>query len=93
MAIRDDILEPAMTETRVSLRKLASKRAARGAIVAGLVNAIALVLRALLPTYTAVPSTWVMVLVALLAAGIAYLMSYTVVLKTACPAGERTASA
>ncbi len=43
---------------------------------------IALVLRALLPTYTTVPSTWVMVLVALFAAGIAYLMSYTAVLKT-----------
>ena len=47
-----------------------------------LVVAIALLLRVLLPTYTAVPSTWVVVLVALFAAGIAYLMSYTAVLKT-----------
>jgi hypothetical protein len=49
------------------------------------VLAIALLLRALLPTYTAIPSTWVTALVALFAAGIAYLMSYTVVLKTARP--------
>jgi len=47
-----------------------------------LVLAIALILRVLLPTYTAVPSAWVVVLVALFAAGIAYLMSYTAVLKT-----------
>jgi ABC-type multidrug transport system permease subunit len=53
-----------------------------------LVLAIALVLRAFVPTYTAIPPTWVVVLVALFAAGIAYLMSYTVVLKTARPATE-----
>jgi hypothetical protein len=48
-----------------------------------LVLAIALLLRVLLPTYTAVPPAWVVVLVALFAAGIAYLMSYTAVLKSA----------
>lgn len=48
-----------------------------------LVLIIALVLRALLPTYTTVPSTWVMVLVALFAAVIAYLMSYTAVMRVA----------
>jgi hypothetical protein len=58
-----------------------------------LVLAIALVLRVLLPTYTAIPSRWVIVLVALFAAGIAYLMSYTVVLKTAPQAGDRAAPA
>jgi hypothetical protein len=54
-----------------------------------LVLAIALVLRALLPTYTAIPSIWVVVLVALFAAGIAYLMSYTAVLRTAQGAKAR----
>jgi ABC-type multidrug transport system permease subunit len=58
-----------------------------------LVLAIALLLRVLLPTYTTVPSTWVVVLVALFAAGIAYLMSYTLVLKTARPIGDRAAPA
>jgi len=48
-----------------------------------LVLAIALILRALLPTYTSVPSTWVVLLVALFAAGIAYLMSYTAVMRVA----------
>jgi prepilin signal peptidase PulO-like enzyme (type II secretory pathway) len=53
-----------------------------------LVLAIALLLRVLLPTYTTVPSTWVVVLVALFGAGIAYLMSYRVVLKTIRQAGD-----
>lgn len=44
--------------------------------------AIALVLHALPPTYTTVPSAWGPVLVALFAAGVAYMMSYTAVLKT-----------
>lgn len=48
-----------------------------------LVLGIALILRALLPAYTSVPSTWVVVLVALFAAGIAYLMSYTAVMRVA----------
>jgi hypothetical protein len=54
-----------------------------------LVLAIALVLRALLPTYTSVPSTWVTVLVGLFAAGIAYLMSYTAVMRVAQLVEER----
>ena len=58
-----------------------------------LVLAIALLLRALLPTYTAIPSAWVTVLVAVFAAAIAYVMSYTAVLKTAQPAAGRAASA
>jgi len=58
-----------------------------------LVLGIALALRVLAPTYTVIPTAWVVALVALFAAGIAYLMSYTVVLKTARPGGERTASA
>jgi len=58
-----------------------------------LVLAIALLLRVLLPTYTVVPATWIVVLVALFAAGIAYLMSYTIVLKTTRQAGNRAAPA
>jgi prepilin signal peptidase PulO-like enzyme (type II secretory pathway) len=58
-----------------------------------LVLAIALLLRVLLPAYTALPSTWVVVLVALFAGGIAYLMSYTAGLKTARQAGDRAAPA
>jgi len=58
-----------------------------------LVLAIALVLRALLPNYTAVPVRWVVVVVALFADGIACLMSYTAVLKSARPGAYRTASA
>ena len=50
-----------------------------------LVLAVALILRVLLPSYTAIPTTWVVALVALFAAGIAYLMSFTVVLKTGLP--------
>jgi hypothetical protein len=46
------------------------------------VLAIALVLRALLPTYTAVSTVWVKVFVTLFAAAIAYVMSYRAVLKT-----------
>ena len=48
-----------------------------------LVLAIALLLRVLLPTYTTIPSVWVVVLVALFAAVIAYVMAYTVILKMA----------
>jgi hypothetical protein len=51
------------------------------------------VLRALLPNYTAAPVNRVVGVVALFAAGIPYLMSYTAVLKTASPPGNRTTSA
>jgi hypothetical protein len=54
-----------------------------------LVLSIAVILRALLPTYTSVPSAWVTVLVALFAAGIAYLMSYTAVMRVARHVEER----
>ena len=47
-----------------------------------LVLTIALVLRVLLPSYTAIATTWVIAIVGLFAAVIAYVMSYTVVLKT-----------
>jgi hypothetical protein len=47
-----------------------------------LVLAISLVLRALLPAYTAVSTGWVTVFVTLFAAAIAYIMAYRAVLKT-----------
>jgi len=58
-----------------------------------LVLAIALVLRALLPTYTSVSSTSVVMLVALFAAGIAYLMSFTAVMRVAQHVEERAEQA
>jgi hypothetical protein len=58
-----------------------------------LVLGIALILRAILPTYTVIPSAWVVALVALFASGIAYLMSYTAVLKTARPVDKQADSA
>lgn len=58
-----------------------------------LVLAIAALLRVLLPTYTAAPATWVIVLVALFAAGIAYIMSYSVVSKSARQVGDQAAPA
>jgi hypothetical protein len=70
--------------------KIGLKRSVYGFL---LVAGIALALRALLPTYTSVPSVWVMVSVTLFAAGMAYLMSYTAVLKAAQPAVGQTASA
>jgi hypothetical protein len=61
---------------------LALKRAAYGFL---LVMAIALVLRVLLPKYTTVPSGEVTLLVALFAGAMAFIMSYTAVMK----AGKR----
>jgi len=58
--------------------RLALKRAAYGF---GLVLGIALVLRLLLPKYSVVSAGWVTLLVALFAAAIAFLMSYTAVIK------------
>jgi predicted anti-sigma-YlaC factor YlaD len=54
--------------------------------------AIALLFRALPPTHAAAASTWVVV-VAFFAAGIACLMSCTVLLETAGPAGDHAAPA
>jgi hypothetical protein len=85
----DPPLDPSVSWVGRTL-KLGLTRSVYGFV---LVLAIALLLRVLLPTYTAVPSTWVVVLVALFAAGIAYLMSYTVVLKTARQADDRVAPA
>jgi len=47
----------------------------------------------LLPAYTTIPAVWIVVLVALFAAGIVYLMAYTVVLKTARPSDDGATSA
>jgi len=58
--------------------KLALKRAAYGF---GLVLGIALILRLVLPKFSAVPAGWVTLLVAVFAAAVAFLMSYTAVIR------------
>jgi hypothetical protein len=52
-----------------------------------------LALSVLLPAYTVMPSVWIVVLVALFAAGMAYLMAYAAVLKTTRPANDGATSA
>jgi len=77
------LVQPPIATDDLWVRKTLKVGLTRSIYALLLVLAIALILRLLLPTYTTLPSAWVMVLVTLFAAVLAYVMCHTAVLRTA----------